>query len=309
MDDPKDAVFDEVREFPDSDARRRYGLLVGLDSVKERLEKEAGILIDPRRLEVWCERKHGTRLPALDYYSNRPPLFIFAGDVGTGKTILAENFGDAVARQHNLPVRLYSLGLASRGSGAVGEMTRLIGAAFAEIRGASRAAAGQSRAGVGHILLIDEADALVQSRELSQMHHEDRAGVNAVIRGIDDLAEDRAGVLVVMCTNRLEALDPAVRRRAAAEFVFERPTAEQRRQVLAAGLAGANLSEAIIEQLVVATGEKVGEVGFTYSDLTQRLLPSIVLKAYPDKAVSGDLAIEVARSITATAAFGMKSHA
>ena len=149
----------------------------------------------------------------------------------------------------------------------------------------------------------------MQSRELSQMHHEDRAGVNAVIRGIDDLAEDRAGVLVVMCTNRLEALDPAVRRRAAAEFVFERPTAEQRRQVLAAGLAGANLSEAIIEQLVVATGEKVGEVGFTYSDLTQRLLPSIVLKAYPDKAVSGDLAIEVARSITATAAFGMKSHA
>ena len=42
---------------------------------------------------------------------------------------------------------------------------------------------------------------MAQSRELGQMHHEDRAGVNALIRGVDYL---------VMCTNRLEALDHAV---------------------------------------------------------------------------------------------------
>ena len=303
MNETTDAVFDERREFPDGDARRRYQLLVGLDPMKERLEKEAGILLDPSRLDAWCERVHGTRLPALDYYSSRPPLFVFAGDVGTGKTVLAETFGDAVARRHDLPVRLYSLGLASRGSGAVGEMTRLIGAAFAEIRVASRAAATNGKVTVGHILLIDEADALVQSRESSQMHHEDRAGVNAVIRGIDDLAEDRAGVLVVMCTNRLKALDPAVRRRAAAEFVFERPTAEQRRQVLATGLAGAKLSSEGIERLVETTGAGADEAGFTYSDLTQRLLPSIVLEAYPDAAVTEELAISVARSMEPTVAF------
>ena len=56
--------------------------------------------------------------------------------------------------------------------------------------------------------MIDEADALAQSRELGQMHHEDRAGVNALIRGLDQLAADRGRVLVVMCTNRIESLGP-----------------------------------------------------------------------------------------------------
>ena len=39
-----------------------------------------------------------------------------------------------------------------------------------------------SRSGRGAvILLVDEADALAQSREAAQMHHEDRAGVNAFL--------------------------------------------------------------------------------------------------------------------------------
>src|SRR5258708_8208659 len=76
------------------------------------------------------------------------------------------------------------------------------------------------------ILLIDEADSLAQSREMAQMHHEDRAGVNALIRGIDDVANAKLACLVLMCTNRLGALDPAIRRRAAALFEFARPSQE-----------------------------------------------------------------------------------
>ena len=60
------------------------------------------------------------------------------------------------------------------------------------------------------------------------MHHEDRAGVNALIRGVDDLATGNLPAIVVMCTNRLEALDPAVRRRAAVTFAFSRPNEAQR---------------------------------------------------------------------------------
>ena len=73
------------------------------------------------------------------------------------------------------------------------------------------------------VLVIDEADALAQSREMAQMHHEDRAGVNALIRGIDELAGRRLPIAVVLCTNRPDAIDPAVRRRAAEIFRFERP--------------------------------------------------------------------------------------
>jgi AAA+ superfamily predicted ATPase len=64
------------------------------------------------------------------------------------------------------------------------------------------------------ILLVDEADALAQSREAAQMRHEDRAGVNAFIRGVDRIGNGLPAA-VIMCTNRLSALDPAVRRRAA----------------------------------------------------------------------------------------------
>lgn len=65
------------------------------------------------------------------------------------------------------------------------------------------------------ILLVDEADALAQSRESDQMCHEDRAGVNAFIRDIDRFANGGLPAVVLMRTNRLNALDPAVRRRAA----------------------------------------------------------------------------------------------
>ena len=82
------------------------------------------------------------------------PLWI--GDVGTGKSALAESFGDDIARTIDIPVFLYRLSLASRGSGAVGttgdvrrtprtrvadgllpvllRTARLLASAFAEVR-------------------------------------------------------------------------------------------------------------------------------------------------------------------------------
>ena len=60
----------------------------------------------------------------------RPPLVILAGDVGSGKTELAETIADAVARQEDIEIDLLPLSLAARGAGKVGEMTQLISAAF-----------------------------------------------------------------------------------------------------------------------------------------------------------------------------------
>ena len=55
------------------------------------------------------------------------------------------------------------------------------------------------------------------------MHHEDVSGVNAFIRGIDRLSNRRLPAAVIMCTNRYESLDPAVKRRAAEILTFHRP--------------------------------------------------------------------------------------
>ena len=125
-------------------------------------------------------------------------------------------------------------------------MTQLLGDAFDVVVTRSRDL--RNRAAL--VVVIDEADAIAQSRELSQMHHEDRAGVNALIRGIDAVASERRPVLVLMCTNRLSALDPAVRRRAAAEFEFTRPGDAQRLEMFTGGLAGCGLDPSELQRLV-----------------------------------------------------------
>ncbi|OAB59717.1 ATPase [Leptolyngbya valderiana BDU 20041] len=303
-------LFEDVAILPDDRGLEVFDGLVGLDDYKVRLVNETLLLVDPGQLQAWNKKHHNGQLAAVDLFAARPPLFVLAGDVGTGKTALARSFGNEVARRAKMRVELYALSLNTRGSGAVGEMTKLISAAFREVReDLKNARGGAGKANRGIILLIDEADALAQSRETAQMHHEDRAGVNALIRGIDDLASAKLPVAVVMCTNRLDAVDPAVRRRAAAVFEFHRPNRAQRLQVLRSGMQGSGLTNTDIERLADATGEREDRpYGFTYSDLTQRLMPAIVLRAFPDRAVDATLASETCSMIEPTPPFGRGSR-
>lgn len=299
-----DELFERLQTYPDFAPQERLARLVGLDDKKARLTKILGLLINPQGLERWAAKFHATQASLLlEAILRRPPLLVFGGDVGSGKTELAETIGDAVARQEGIEITLYPLSLATRGQGRVGEMTQLLTAAFEHtVQAASRLkAAGKSKGGI--ILLVDEADALAQSREAAQMHHEDRAGVNAFIRGIDRLANLRLPAAVIMCTNRLNALDPAVRRRAAEIMAFGRPNDEQRRYILSLRLEPLGLNPSQVQALVDATGPKKDEPGFTFSDLMQRLLPAIALDAYPDRPIEGGRALQIAKEMNPTPAF------
>lgn len=53
---------------------------------------------------------------------SRTALVILAGDVGTGKTELAETVGDPLAWSLGTKVTLFPLSLSARGHGAAGEM-------------------------------------------------------------------------------------------------------------------------------------------------------------------------------------------
>jgi len=290
-----DGLFETVLNFPEPDAQKRYQDLVGLDATKDRLEKEAETMLRPDLLEKWSKEKHGQRIDAIDLLLNRPPLFIFAGDVGTGKTELAMTFGDRLARKTGIDVELFSLSLRARGSGHVGEMTTLISDAIKIFRTKcpKRPTNGKKPTGAA-LLLIDEADAIAQSREMAQMHHEDRAGVNALIRGIDDIAQEKLAGLIIMCSNRLTSIDPAVRRRAAAVFEFQRPSLELRKKLVSDRLSGSGLSENDLSQIAEALGKVDGRTyGYTCSDITQRLIPSLVLAAYPNHKISKALALKI----------------
>lgn len=301
-----DDLFGQVLQYPDPDAQERFASLVGIDDIKRRVVADAVLLIDPSRLEQWSERHHEAVIRAAVEVTRRTPLIVFAGDVGTGKTELAETFADSVARDLHVSLTLYPLSLSARGKGAVGEMTTLLTAAFTEVRNAAstaRDAVGRVRHGV--ILLIDEADAIAQSRELAQMHHEDRAGVNALVRGIDQLRNDKLPVLTVLCTNRLSALDPAVTRRAAGVLSFTRPSEEQRRELLRILLAESAVFPEDLERLVEMTGPINGRTyGCTYSDIRQRLVPDAVIDALDrDVPLAGDRLIEIARTFEPTRPF------
>ncbi len=285
---PAEGLFNRVTELPDTAAMRRLAALVGLDEFKARMVKDAQVLLDPASIVRWNQKHHKGKLALAATVKARPPLFLFGGDVGTGKTELAETIGAAVARACERSVKVYSLSLTARGTGAVGEMTRLITEAFDRIRAEAR---GNRSA---RILVIDEADALAQSRELSQMHHEDRAGVNALIRGIDDLARAESRTLVIMCTNRLDAIDPAVRRRAAATFEFHRPEREQRLHLLSREFQGADFSAKELAELADLTGP---------SNVTQRLRPTLLMDSFPDRPLDFARAKKLAEGFVPTPPF------
>ena len=298
-------LFEAPVSMPDSDMKDRFSMLVGLDDHKARLSKVLRLLVNPKGLEQWVHKYHPKANAILNTVLRRPPLVVLAGDVGSGKTELATTIGDFVARQEKIDILLLPLSLSTRGSGLVGEMTKLIQSAFDfAITEAQKFSNSDSKSNGGVIMLVDEADALAQSRELAQMNHEDKAGVNAFIRGIDRLGNGKLPIAVIMCTNRIGALDPAIKRRAADIIEFERPNEEQRQRVLEKPLTEVGISISDIKQIVTATGKLNGhDYGFTFSDLTQRLLPSIILDAYPDRAVSVERVLSIVTTIKPTPPF------
>jgi len=125
-----DELFERRTAYPDIDAQERLARLVGLDGHKARLTKILSLLVNPSGLEAWAKQYHPHSNGVVSAVLRRPPLVVLAGDVGSGKSALAETIGDAVARQEKIDVTLFPMSLATRGQGRVGEMTQLLSAAF-----------------------------------------------------------------------------------------------------------------------------------------------------------------------------------
>src|SRR5690349_11372226 len=114
-----DELFGRRITYPDSDVRERYAKLVGIDAQKERLHKVLSILIHPQSFETWARKFHPKAHGLTSIVMERPPLAVLAGDVGCGKTALAESIGDVLAREHRIDITLFPLSLSTRGQGRV----------------------------------------------------------------------------------------------------------------------------------------------------------------------------------------------
>jgi AAA+ superfamily predicted ATPase len=245
-------------ELPDDELRAQGERLVGFRHRFERLCGQMRLLTEVDRVREWAHRYHGGGAGLVAALGDRYPLVIFHGDIGTGKTASAESAADALARMLDVEGYLLKLSTRVRGIGHVGE---------------SRFVA----------LIVDEGDALAFNRGAERAHHEDRAGVNTIIQKIDDARRLRGRLLIILCTNRFAALDPAVIRRAALVETFERPSEHERRELFELTLTGVAVEPEERDALVAATGQHDGRPPFTFSDIQTRLIPAALAHAYPDR--------------------------
>ncbi len=178
---------------PMREAAVEFEALLGIDAHKEALVDELALILDRSRLEAWCKKHHAAGLGILGQARSKAPLILLSGDVGCGKSALASCVATPVARLLDQRVACLETPSDIRGGGHVGELSARITEAFAQAK--SRA----TSVGRG-ILVIDEADDLATGRSQMQAHHEDRAGVNVLIKQISQLARDATSLAVIMIT-------------------------------------------------------------------------------------------------------------
>jgi len=231
--------------YPASLWQQRYERLVGLNGIKLSVLTSLRRLFSEEFAHAWMRKHHphatADALPEQPY-----PAFVFDGTPGVGKTELAHAIGDPLARALGTPVVSYSISLALRGEGLVGQLSQNICKIieFGKVQHLER--------GVPILLLVDEADALGQSRDGGNQHHEESVGVSTLLQQID-LLRDVPGVALIFTTNRHAALDEALRKRTNAHWVsFPLPGFAARLHILTR-LLGTLLPEGDLSALAWAT--------------------------------------------------------
>jgi SpoVK/Ycf46/Vps4 family AAA+-type ATPase len=254
---------------PDDSIQKRFEALVGIDEHKQRLLDGLLFLMAHKRLDTWIQRHHPQGLPLVEEVRGAPPLVLLAGEVGCGKTELAATVATPLANELGEKVLALETPSDIRGTGMVGELSARVTAAFTQAR-------AKVNKGVG-LLIIDEADDLGLSRSEHQAHHEDKAGLNVLIKQIGALAQAKTRMAVVMITNRARAMDPALLRRATLTLEFTRPGATERRLLFERLLSTCRHSPKDVEMLVKRSER---DVLFSYSDLTQRVARAALLDSW-----------------------------
>jgi cell division protease FtsH len=212
----------------------RFADVAGYPAVKTEVSEVVDYLRDPGRYHAAGARG--------------PRGVLMAGPPGTGKTLLAR----AVAGEAGVPF------LSISGSGFV-EM--FVGVGAARVRDLFE----QARMRAPAIVFIDEIDALGARRAADGLIGSDEREqtLNQLLAEMDGF-DQSGGVVVLAATNRLDALDPALRRpgRFDREVLVSLPDRAERRAILASHARGKQLEPGTdLGQVAAATP------GFSGADL------------------------------------------
>jgi len=257
-------------KHPDRKVEEIFDSLIGIDKQKDDLVSTISFLFDKERIVKWQKKHHRAGLAFIERVVAEMPLVILSGEVGCGKSALANSVGTPVAKQLKKRLTCFETPSDVRGSGRVGELSARVTSAFQQ----AKAKVKGDELG---LLIIDEADDLATSRSQNQAHHEDRAGLNVLVKQIDSISREKANLVVLLITNRLAVLDPAIIRRASLSLVFKRPNDEDRRRVFEYLFKGTILDNKELAKLVDVSRRDT--VPFSYSDLINRVAKQTVFRA------------------------------
>ena len=285
-------MFDAQRELPSIELRDIAQTLVGFESRYQALKNHLTAVLMPDQVETWSKKYHKQVLPLCKVIRQRYPLFLFSGDVGTGKTVTAECAADRLTRDMRREGFLLKLSTRVRGKGLHGEMSQLVQDAFENLA----TQAGKRRLA---FLLIDEADSIASLRATEQMHQEEKAAVNTLIQKVDEIRQVGGRAVVFLCTNRADVIDQAVVRRAALHLEFSRPNMEECLRLLASDLEGTGLNPEELRELASLTsgGGPHGDNGYTYSDYRLRFFPEALARCFPDRPLTFGVLKEAALAV------------
>ncbi len=257
-------------EHPNKGAEKQYAELIGIDENKSNLLSSLSLLLDNNKIEDWQSKHHKKEIAIVNQIYSGTPLVILSGDVGCGKTALAQSIATPLSIKLDKKITVFETPSNIRGSGLVGEISNRITEAFEQ----AKRKLGKDNPG---ILIIDEADDIATSRSQNQAHHEDRAGLNVLIKQIDLIRKENVNLAVILITNRVNALDPAVRRRTSLHLVFERPIGEKAKEVVKYILKDIEYDESKLEDVMnYIEGQ---DIPYSFSDLIHRVAKQAIYKA------------------------------
>ncbi len=183
---------------------------------------------------------------------NPPKGVIFFGAPGTGKTLLARS----VANEIN--ARFFYI----NGPEVIGTYT---GQTEENLRKIFADASTEPPS----IIFIDELDAIAPVRRMASTMSDSRA-VTQLLALLDGLKRAE-GVMVIGTTNRIEAIDPALRRagRFDREIYFPTPSSDAREQILRVHTREMPLSDDAIENIPSVADRAYGYVGADLMELSR----------------------------------------
>ena len=129
-------IFDSQVALPDDRFDRKEKTLLGFDERYRRIRNQLRLLLQIDELKQWNKKHHKGRLDLCELVTEQYPLAIFHGDVGTGKTAMAECAANRLVKESRTEDSvLFKMSNRVRGSGKVGEMGTLLSEAFEQMDG------------------------------------------------------------------------------------------------------------------------------------------------------------------------------